>query len=255
MIKGILNTVLRILLFAAGLLLIGDFLLLSSMVNIHFGMIVVFAAGLFCLSVSVFYDVIQRYTQGGFMKWLKYAVAAMLCCAVLSCVLLAAYGANDNADYTEDAVIVLGAGLKGDVVTNTLAYRLNTAAEYAGKNTDAVIVVSGGQGYGESITEAEAMKKYLVKKGVPEDRIIEEPEATSTYENFLYSKEILDGMFGDDYRAVFVTNGFHIFRSGLVAKHMGMQATHMHAYTQWYDAIVNYAREIFAIAKYLVLRS
>ena len=54
---------------------------------------------------------------------------------------------------------------------------------------DLKIVVSGGQGEGENITEATAMRNFLVDNGVDSSLIIMEDKSTNTYENFLYSKQ------------------------------------------------------------------
>lgn len=87
-------------------------------------------------------------------------------------------------------MIVLGAGLRGERVTDLLARRLDAAYDYHLENPNAVIVVTGGQGPGEDIPEARAMKAYLVEKGVPEKQILEEASSTSTEENFCFAREI-----------------------------------------------------------------
>ena len=80
-------------------------------------------------------------------------------------------------------IIVLGAGLKGDTPSLALERRLEKAAEYMNKNGNAIAIVSGGQGKGETISEAQAMENYLLNHGIREDRIIKEDNSTSTYEN------------------------------------------------------------------------
>ena len=90
------------------------------------------------------------------------------------------------------------------------------------KNGNAIAIVSGGQGKGETISEAQAMENYLLNHGIREDRIIKEDNSTSTYENFEYSKLVMD-----EGQAVFVTNEFHVLRSELMAKINGIDATHI----------------------------
>ena len=87
---------------------------------------------------------------------------------------------------------MLGAGLKGDTPSLALERRLEKAAEYMNKNGNAIAIVSGGQGKGETISEAQAMENYLLNHGIREDRIIKEDNSTSTYENFEYSKLMMD---------------------------------------------------------------
>ena len=64
--------------------------------------------------------------------------------------------------HTEKIIIVLGAGLKGDTPSLALERRLEKAAEYMNKNGNAIAIVSGGQGKGETISEAQAMENYLL---------------------------------------------------------------------------------------------
>ena len=73
-----------------------------------------------------------------------------------------------------DTMIVLGAKVNGTEVSNTLKLRLDKAIEYYNKHKSVNIIVSGGQGNYENITEALAMKNYLVSKGVNINNIIEE---------------------------------------------------------------------------------
>jgi uncharacterized SAM-binding protein YcdF (DUF218 family) len=67
-----------------------------------------------------------------------------------------------------------------------------------------VLIVSGGQGRQENIAEALAMGRYLTEKGVPAEQIFKEEKSTSTYENFLFSKDILEQKFPQGYSAVFI---------------------------------------------------
>jgi len=74
-----------------------------------------------------------------------------------------------------------------------------------------------------------------------EDRIIKEDNSTSTYENFEYSKLIMD-----EGQAVFVTNEFHVLRSELMAKINGIDATHIGASTPIPLLPVSCVREFIA---------
>lgn len=92
----------------------------------------------------------------------------------------------DNTDIV-DYVVVLGAGLYGETPSPALYNRLTSAVEYIKQYPDVEVVVSGGQGPDELITEAEAMKRFLLKHGVKEGQIIKEEESTSTMENLSYN--------------------------------------------------------------------
>jgi uncharacterized SAM-binding protein YcdF (DUF218 family) len=130
---------------------------------------------------------------------------------------------------------------------------LDKAIAYSQRNPRALIIVSGAQGPQESITEALAMERYLINHGVAPERIIKEESATSTYENMMFSKELLDGILANPYTAVVITNDFHIYRASQMAKKTGLNATHLHAKIDWYAIPQNYLRECLAVVKFWVI--
>lgn len=162
-------------------------------------------------------------------------------------VFLFVYGNVSNADYSEDVVIVLGAGIIGENVTRPLARRLDRAFYYWQENPDAYIIVTGGLGDRALITEAEAMARFLARRGVPRERILLEDRSTSTYENLVFAKEILDNHFPNGFQAVLITNDFHIYRAVRTARSVGIDANRIGAYTDWYSWPVNYLREMLAV--------
>ncbi len=157
---------------------------------------------------------------------------------------------DENKDY--DAIIVLGCGLRnGKDMSGTLKYRLDKGIElYELKQVP--IVVSGGQGFDELVTEASVMKAYLVENGVPESDIVEEDKSTSTEENFKFSKVMLDEMFTDDYSVVFTTNDFHVYRSSRYMEKSGL--TGFGVGTKSIASLIpyNYLREYMALHLYFL---
>ena len=99
--------------------------------------------------------------------------------------------------------------------------RLDKAIEYYKLNEDANIIVSGGQGEDELISEAEAMYRYLIENGVEKEKIIKEDKATTTLENIIYSKEILKNLNHEGEKVLIVTNEFHITRAMIIANLLG----------------------------------
>lgn len=189
-------------------------------------------------------------------KCLKIIFSVLLSVAVIFVSTLIIYGKNDNVTYKEDAVIVLGAAVHGDTPSLPLRMRLNRAVEYYNKNPDAVIVVSGGQGMQENVTESEAMQKYLVEKGIPNENILKEEKAESTYQNFEYSKEILDEYFSDDYSVAFITNEYHTLRAAMCADKVGFEnVTHFHSNTSKSYLISGTLRECLAVIKYIIFKN
>ena len=91
----------------------------------------------------------------------------------------------------ERVIIVLGAGLHKDKPSKLLQCRLNKAYDYAAAHPDTLVITSGGQGRDEWLPEGDAMRDYLIAKGLPADRVLAESGSTSTEENFAFSLTIL----------------------------------------------------------------
>jgi uncharacterized SAM-binding protein YcdF (DUF218 family) len=123
-----------------------------------------------------------------------------------------------------DYLVVLGAGLWGETPSLTLRQRLEESHEFIKENPETKVIVSGGMGPGETITEAEAMKRYLVQHGVDEKLIIKEDKSTNTKENLKFTRELLRGIDErDNIKIKIITTNFHMFRSKLLAKSNGFQ--------------------------------
>jgi uncharacterized SAM-binding protein YcdF (DUF218 family) len=117
-----------------------------------------------------------------------------------------------------DAIIVLGCGLAGDEVPPLLAGRLERAIRlYTRESTPPLLVVSGGRGPDEEVTEAEAMQAYLRERGVPEDRIRREDQARTTEENLRFSAGLLPE---EARRVVAVTSNYHVFRTAVECRRL-----------------------------------
>ncbi len=127
-------------------------------------------------------------------------------------------GFSNKGQAGADYVIVLGAQMKTSGPSRALQYRLDEAIRYLNENPDAKVIVSGGQGSDEPVSEAQGMYDYLVKKGISADRISKEDKSRNTFENLTYSARFLDQE--KDSVAV-VTNNFHVFRAVKIAKKAG----------------------------------
>lgn len=239
-------------LIGIAVLIFGVFLCVFS--NFNMGTVLTLLLGAFFLLWGIFHSKIKELTKTGVLKYVKYIVLALLIAELLLVSFIAVFGAVDNATYKEDAVIVLGAAVRGERVTLPLKYRLDSAVEYHEKNPEAYIIVTGGKGLQEDVTEAYAMEKYLLSKGVSEDKIIKEEKATSTEENMAFSKEIADGLFSDDYSICVITNDFHVLRGTSMAKNAGfLNVTHKGAHLQWYNLLPCYLRESLAVLKLWII--
>lgn len=119
-----------------------------------------------------------------------------------------------------DYIIVLGAQMKANGPSKVLKLRLDKAYDYLVENPDTQVIVSGGQGSNEPVSEAEGMCDYLVSKGIAAERIIKEDESKNTCQNLKFSGEYLNKK-GDS--VGIVTNNFHIFRAMQLAKKGGYE--------------------------------
>ena len=200
-----------------------------------------------------------RRNNDVYMKWRKralvlFTLAASFFVVVNGTMLIIAM--DKDMDKT-NVVMVLGAGLEGDKVSPVLKTRLDGAIDYVSK-TDGYdfIIVSGGQGHDELISEAEAMRRYLVDAGIPNEQIVLEDKSTSTFENFKFSKDIIEdktGKYIEDLDIKVFTNGFHCMRSYFLGKRLGYGELSTYgtstppSLTPYY-----YFREVFALAKSIV---
>jgi uncharacterized SAM-binding protein YcdF (DUF218 family) len=180
-------------------------------------------------------------------------VLEVLSVVVAVCVLLAVVVSGAMVlkmdDYPSEPsnLVVLGCKVKGTKPSLMLQRRLDTAYDYLVANPGTVAVVSGGKGDDEQVSEAECMKEYLVGRGIPEDRVIMEDGSTNTYENFKYSKEVLEGLGLPTDSVTVVTDGYHQLRASMVAKELGFKTYSISAKTSWYLVPTYFVREWFGV--------
>ncbi|MFD5464499.1 YdcF family protein [Kitasatospora sp. NPDC127059] len=126
-----------------------------------------------------------------------------------------------------DYLVVLGAALDGCEPAPTLRARLDTALERFAAEEAAghapLLLVTGGKGPHEECTEAGAMARYLLARGVPAERIRREERAVNTAENLRFSAALMAAEH-PGYRCTVVTSGFHTVRSALAARRAGAPA-------------------------------
>ena len=249
----ILIKIFKISLMAFGALIIINMLYLSVTSKINFGIFTAFCAGLLLLLLGIFYYKIQQITRRGILKVLKIVVCIGLVFSLSVMCFLFYAGKKNTADYTEDAIIVLGNSINDSKPSKTLIYRLDAALEYAQKNENAIIVVAGGLGKREQLTEARVMADYLIQRGISENRILLEDKSTDTYENFKFSKIILDEYFDDEYKITFTTNEFHIYRSLKNAQRNGFECTYIGTKLGLDTIVSNYIREFAAVMRLWLL--
>ena len=198
-------------------------------------------------------------------RWLSLALASIPAIAIYLGLVLYNFLVNlllyqiYPRTYHQDYLIVLGAGLiNGDQVSKLLAARINRAIQYSNRQYQKgrkrpILIMSGGQGADEKISEALAMSRFAQRRGVSVDRILLEDQSKNTYENMLFSKRIATKDFGNShFKARFFSNNYHIFRAALLAKEVGLKANGIGAYTRFYylpNAIIREFAGVFVMHK------
>lgn len=182
-------------------------------------------------------------------------------CLFISTVVCAYLSTRFLPPKDRDYLIILGCGIRKDgSLTPLLRGRVDSAVDFAkkqetGNGHKAYFVPSGGQGSDEIISESEAMKRYLLSIGIPEERIIKEDKSTNTFQNMQFSKEVIEdreencGGKMEDKKIGFATTNYHIFRGYVMAQKNGMKAMGISARTKRYFYPNAFLREFAGMLK------
>lgn len=194
--------------------------------------------------------IINKKNPDLFPVWIKYTYSILIfsCICFFFMLFLKVLSAmkgkgRENLDY----VVVLGAHVKGELPSKALLKRLEAALDYGEKNPETKLVLSGGQGFGENITEALCMKRYLVKNGISSDRLILEEKSTDTRENLKFSDEMTGCK---EKKTGILSNDFHVYRAVRLAKKLGYVSPEgIAAQSDPFMEPHYIVREIFALVK------
>ena len=174
-------------------------------------------------------------------------------CILIGTIVLGIKASRHVPSYDRDYMIILGCQTRSDgTLTNLLRSRADRALEFASAQKDAggsdiVFVPSGGQGPDEPVSEAGAIRNYLASNGVGDARILVEDRSTNTYENMKNSMDIILSVSETaDPKIAFSTTNYHVFRAGLIASELGMDAEGVGSPTKRYFWINAFIREFVA---------
>jgi len=157
--------------------------------------------------------------------------------------------ARTDKDAERDYLIVLGAAVHGDTASLSLVHRLQGVMDYMEQYPDSIAIVSGGQGKGENITEAQCMFDWLTERGIAPERIIMEDKATSTKENLEFSFEIIRNR-GDepDGNVAILSSPYHLFRAKSMCRMLGVEPAGVTGHWDYPLLTINYfIREAFGV--------
>ncbi len=210
--------------------------------------------GLFALSILFSFRISHDYLLG--LGWFRVLFNTGVIVFIIVEAMIVYAGFSTTVEEESDYIIVLGASVKEETMSLTLYHRVKKAYEYLQVHEDAKAVLSGGQGPGEAITEAEAMRRYLVRKGIDESRLILEEQSTSTKENVEFSYELINKDTGaagaDDQRIIIISSHFHILRGQIIGMKQGYALKGIGASTFMLLAPNYYLREFFGLFLELV---
>ena len=181
-----------------------------------------------------------------FLETLVYLSVTYLECVLLGTIIVAIMSVRRKLEYNKDYIIILGCQIRKDgTLPPLLRGRVDKALEFRNKQLemtgkDLVFIPSGGKGSDEVISEAEAMKKYLVEKGIKEKNIIIENKSKNTYENIKNSYKLIKKKKAN---IAFSTTNYHVFRAGLIATNQGLVLDGMGSRTKAYFWINAFIRE------------
>jgi len=219
----------RVILTLIGSLMIVDCTILMAVGKVNFGSVVPFLVGMVFVAHGIFWrNIIRFICQNRWLSRLWYGLWMVFFIWLISFGIFA-YALQQQIKQSAKpipevaAIIVLGSGTVAGKPTPTLAKRLDTAAPLIDSQKSALVITSGGIGFGQTRSEAYIMATYLYDTyDIPLKHILQEGQSTSTAENLIYSQEILaaKGISIAEPIAI-VTSDFHIIRAANIARYQG----------------------------------
>lgn len=238
-----------VIVWAAALLLTADAVYSTTQTNFTAGTVLMWGLCLALVVYGFFHTPIDLFVEQRVGRIVKFIVSAGCIVFAALFIFVAVSGHQNTARGTEKIIIIPGAGLRGEEASSLLEFRLRAALSFWRQNPEALLVVSGGQGAQESISEGIAMQRWLLAHGVSQNNILLEGKSTSTEENFLFSRQVLlEAGIDIDQPTVIITNSFHAYRSQQYARRAGFtQISFYPAKIDVFSALPTYLREVLAI--------
>ena len=234
--KNMLGTILGLALGIGAFLplIIGEYLQRSNIIDVHYDR-----------GIGRFFEL--------FLESSIASIVAYLECILLGTIITGIKTAKHIPKFDKDFIIIHGCQIRKDgTLTPLLQSRADRAIEFAKMQYDRlgrpiVFVPSGGKGSDEIISEAEAIKRYLLEQGIPEKDILPETKSTTTEENFKYAYELIRKYHGSDFfNIAFCTTNYHVFRSGLLGSKLGIRIEGIGSKTKRYYWLNAFVREFIA---------
>ena len=211
------------------------------------------------LSITCLLDILKKIFKKLYKPLIIIFYSGMIAFVIvfmIFCVWVLGYD-SDNIPENPDLVIVLGCQAFGYEPGIMLGHRLETALETLNKYPGVLCIVSGGQGPNETVPEAVVMKKYLADRNIDENRIYEEAGSSSSYENLIFSKDIIEKNNLKYENIIIITSDYHIPRALLIARRIyhdsNIYAVKAHTPPDMFGAGI--MREFFGLIKSYIFDS
>ncbi len=225
-------------------------LLLFAVPGYSFSALVLFGIGALISCYYLIAALKRKHITAG--KVLNLSLTVLLCLGLLAAgvtegqILSAAQG-DPEAECAY--MVVLGAGLHGSTPSKILSERIDAAYRYLASHPGVQCIVSGGQGQGEDLSEAQYMYNALTARGIDPARIWIEDQSTSTWENLQFTLALIEAQTGQRPEALgILSNEFHLYRAGLIAQQCGITPIGIPAETTYISLRINYfLREIAGV--------
>lgn len=207
---------------------------------------------LLCAGVLVFFPAVSAWFRNIWAndtgRIVLCVAVGLLCAAVIAAAVITGLmiRASRRPPDTEAPVVILGCKVRGTEPSLMLARRLNAAIPYLKEHPDLPVIVCGGQGKDEQISEAACMASYLTAHGIEPERIYQDAASVSTKENLRNALDILEAQEWE-HSITIVTDGYHQLRASMIAKDLGLRAGAVSAKTSWYLIPTYYVREWFGV--------
>ncbi len=214
---------------------------------------------LFLYPVFRHFDTLSATTSSDFLGVLfqfipmyAYCLLAYGECIMVGIIVMGWVAAHAVPAYDKDFIIIPGCSIsKNGGLLPLVRGRVNRAIRYAWEQEIATgipvrFIPSGGQGADEIMSEGSAMSLYLLSHSAEDYEVFPEKRSVNTWENFLCSKEIIEGL-KPGAKTAFSTTNYHVLRCGMIAARLGMDSEGIASSTKWYFWPNGFAREVVAI--------
>ncbi|MBR6033769.1 MAG: YdcF family protein [Clostridia bacterium] len=233
---------------------------ISNVLGILLGVVLCFSSVLPEIMYNMLYTAtwIDIHNQNGigvyiynFIESTIYITITYIECVLIGTVIMGIKASRHIPEFDKDYIIILGCQIKSDgTLTKLLKARVDKAIEFSKKQKektgkDLIFIPSGGKGNDEIMSEAQAMKNYLIEQGIKEEKILVEDKSKNTYENIKFSNKLINEN-KKNAKVAFSTTNYHVFRAGTIATNQNLSIEGIGSKTKAYFWINAFIREFIA---------